>query len=101
MCIDYGYAVGVILCFQRMVEQIKGYSTVIFYSNISMCIRTIMYIMGVDFWIFWIFNFLTTEFGLANEVEDQSRKGNFLYFHVFLCGNVFLWPKKRGKSHLI
>jgi hypothetical protein len=30
--------------------------------------------------------------------RDQSRKGVFLYFHVFLCGNEFLGPKKGEKS---
>jgi hypothetical protein len=28
------------------------------------------------------------------EFEDHIRKGAFLYFHVFLCGNEFLGPKK-------
>jgi hypothetical protein len=44
------------------------------------------------------FQFLTTEFGLAKEFQDQSRKGALLYFHIFLCGNEFLGPKKRKKS---
>jgi hypothetical protein len=45
------------------------------------------------------FQFLTTEFGLAKEFEDQIRTGIFLYFHVFLRGNDFLGQKK-GKSHV-
>jgi hypothetical protein len=47
--------------------------------------------------IFGFFGF-SIEFGLAKEFDDQSRKGVFLYFHVFLGGNEFLEPKKR-KSH--
>jgi hypothetical protein len=36
--------------------------------------------------IFDVFDFqcLTTEFGFKKEFKDQSRKGVFLYFHVFL-----------------
>jgi hypothetical protein len=38
--------------------------------------------------------FLTSEFRLAKEFQNQSRKGVFLYFDVFLPGNEFLEPKK-------
>jgi hypothetical protein len=54
-----------------------------------------------DFWIFFLYFQLLpviTEFGLAKELLDQSRKGVFLYFHVFLPGNEFLGPKKEKKS---
>jgi hypothetical protein len=50
---------------------------------------------GVDFWIFFDFQYLTAELGLAKEFEDQSRKGVFLYFHISLCGMSFWGPKKR------
>jgi hypothetical protein len=48
-------------------------------------------VRGVEFFIFWIFNtrYLPTEFGLAKEFKDQSRKGVCLYFHEFRCGNGF------------
>jgi hypothetical protein len=44
--------------------------------------------------------FPATEFGLAKEFQDQSRKGVFLYLHmhIFLCVNEFLRPKKEKKS---
>jgi hypothetical protein len=51
----------------------------------------------MDFWIFLDFKFPTTEFGFANEFQDQSRKGVFLNFRVFLWGNQFLGPKKEKK----
>jgi hypothetical protein len=50
--------------------------------------------VGADFGFFGFSISLTTEFGLAKEFLDQSRKGFFLYFHAFLCGNKFLGPYK-------
>jgi hypothetical protein len=44
------------------------------------------------------FQYLTTELELAREFQDQRKKCCFLYFHVFLCGNEFLRPKKEKKS---
>jgi hypothetical protein len=50
--------------------------------------------MGSRFLDFYNFQYLTTEFGLAKEFKDQSRKGIFLYFHVFLAGDEFLVQKR-------
>jgi hypothetical protein len=52
-------------------------------------------IRGSRFLDFLDFLTLTTEFGLA---KDQSRKGVFPYFHVFLCDNEFFGPKKVKRS---
>jgi hypothetical protein len=38
---------------------------------------------------------LTTEFVLAKEFLDLSKKGVILYFDVILCGNEFCGLKKR------
>jgi hypothetical protein len=46
---------------------------------------------------FGFLDFQATELGLAKEFKDQSSKGVFLYFHVFLPGNVFLWAQKSEK----
>jgi hypothetical protein len=52
----------------------------------------------VDCCFFLDFQQLTAEFGLAKERSDQSKKGVFLDFCVFLCGNELLGPKYVKKS---
>jgi hypothetical protein len=44
----------------------------------------------------WEFQYLTTEYGFAEEFYDQSRKGIFLHFQVCLYAEMNRWgPKKR------
>jgi hypothetical protein len=49
---------------------------------------------GSRFLDFLDFQFRTTEFGLAKEYEDQSKKRVFLYFYVLLPGNEFFGSKR-------
>jgi hypothetical protein len=41
----------------------------------------------VDFWLFWISNFLQFAIDWKNNSKTKVEKRVFLYFHVFLCGN--------------
>jgi hypothetical protein len=62
-------------------------------------LQLIMYILG-KFEAFLDFQFLTIEFGLSKEFQDQMSADIFLYFYVFQCINEYLGPNKR-KSHQI
>jgi hypothetical protein len=82
---------------QTFVQQICITEQVSYEANFTLqtCINAQK---GTRFLNFLDFQSLTTVFGLGKEFSDQNRNGVFFYFHVFLCGNEFFWPKQLKKK---
>jgi hypothetical protein len=68
----------------------------VIYLDLVDCFSSIfpvMYAVGeVDFWIFWIFNFLQFAIDWKNNSKTKVERC-FSFFRIFLCGNELLQIK--------